>query len=146
MPESAETPRRSLDIDIEYLLKRGQRMRVRPDSTLRVSDAERNAVADKLSRHYADGRLDESEFKERLDAAMSAKTQGDLAGLFDLSLIHISTAWTPRGVGAGRRRWPSGGHRSRRTSPCWATCSRGSPPPSHERLHKTCLLYTSRCV
>ena len=83
MPESAETPRRSLDIDIEYLLKRGQRMRVRPDSTLRVSDAERNAVADKLSRHYADGRLDESEFKERLDAAMSAKTQGDLAGLFD---------------------------------------------------------------
>ncbi len=55
-----------------------------PDrSTLRVSDAERNEVADKLSRHFADGRLDEVEFKERLDAAMSAKTQGDLAGLFD---------------------------------------------------------------
>ncbi len=107
MNESAEPPRRSIDIDIEYLLNRfafgprghdhfdprGHRMRLRPEaarwmgspstSTLRVSDAERNAVADKLSRHYADGRLDEAEFKERLDAAMSAKTQGDLAGLFD---------------------------------------------------------------
>jgi hypothetical protein len=50
---------------------------------LRVSDAERNEVADKLSRHFSEGRLDQAEFKERLDAAMSAKTQGDLAGLFD---------------------------------------------------------------
>jgi hypothetical protein len=50
---------------------------------LRVSDAERNEVADKLSAHFADGRLDESEFKERLDAAMGAKTQADLSGLFD---------------------------------------------------------------
>jgi hypothetical protein len=48
-----------------------------------VSDAERNAVADKLSTHFADGRLDEAEFKERLDAAMAAKTQSDLSGLFD---------------------------------------------------------------
>ena len=52
-------------------------------TSLRVSDAERNAVADKLSTHFADGRLDEVEFKERLDAAMGAKTQGDLSGLFD---------------------------------------------------------------
>jgi hypothetical protein len=52
-------------------------------TSLRVSDAERNAVADKLSTHFADGRLDEAEFKERLDAAMGAKTQGDLSGLFD---------------------------------------------------------------
>jgi hypothetical protein len=52
-------------------------------TSFRVSDAERNAVADKLSAHFADGRLDETEFKERLDAAMGAKTQGDLAGLFD---------------------------------------------------------------
>jgi hypothetical protein len=51
-------------------------------SNLRVSDADRNEVADRLSRHFADGRLDQGEFKERLDAAMSAKTQGDLSGLF----------------------------------------------------------------
>jgi len=52
-------------------------------TSLRVSDTERNDVADKLSTHFADGRLDEAEFKERLDAAMAAKTQGDLSGLFD---------------------------------------------------------------
>jgi hypothetical protein len=52
------------------------------DATLRASDEERNAVADKLSRHYAEGRLDETEFKSRLDTAMSATTRGDLHGLF----------------------------------------------------------------
>src|SRR5580692_3913384 len=52
------------------------------DTGLRASDDERNAVADKLSRHYAEGRLDESEFKARLDTAMSATTRGDLNGLF----------------------------------------------------------------
>ena len=52
------------------------------DAGLRASDDERNAVADKLSRHYAEGRLDEAEFKTRLDTAMSATTRGDLNGLF----------------------------------------------------------------
>jgi hypothetical protein len=52
------------------------------DASLRASDDERNAVADKLSRHYAEGRLDETEFKTRLDTAMSATTRGDLHGLF----------------------------------------------------------------
>jgi hypothetical protein len=52
------------------------------DASLRASDDERNAVADKLSRHYAEGRLDASEFKSRLDTAMSATTRGDLHGLF----------------------------------------------------------------
>jgi len=49
---------------------------------MRVSHAERTEVADRLSRHYADGRLDEDEFNERLDRAMKAKTQADLHGLF----------------------------------------------------------------
>jgi Flp pilus assembly protein TadB len=52
-------------------------------SKLRVSDAERNEVADRLSRHFADGRLDQVEFKARLDRAMGAVTRGDLNGLFD---------------------------------------------------------------
>lgn len=110
MNESADRPRRSIDIDIEYLLShfnpRGHTMRLRPDSirwtgsstataNLRVSDAERNEVADKLSRHFSDGRLDPMEFKERLDAAMSAKTQGDLAGLFD-DLPPLETEAPPR--------------------------------------------------
>jgi hypothetical protein len=99
--DDRERPR-SIDIDIEYLLSRlhtnhlhtrGHTMRLRPEAArwmgtstnnnLRVSDAERNEVADRLSRHFSEGRLDETEFKDRLDAAMSAKTQGDLAGLFD---------------------------------------------------------------
>jgi Flp pilus assembly protein TadB len=68
-----------------------------PDTgDLRVSDAERNEVADKLSRHFADGRLDQTEFKERLDTAMSAKTQNDLDGLFDdLPRLHTEAAPPP---------------------------------------------------
>ncbi len=49
---------------------------------LRVSDAERADVADRLSKHYGDGRLDQAEFNERMERAMSAKTHGDFAGLF----------------------------------------------------------------
>jgi hypothetical protein len=52
------------------------------DPQLRISDAERTEVADRLSRHYSDGRLDQAEFNERLDRAMKAKTQADLNGLF----------------------------------------------------------------
>ena len=53
-----------------------------PNPDLRVSDAERADVADRLSRHYGDGRLDQAEFNERMERAMNAKTQGDFAGLF----------------------------------------------------------------
>jgi Domain of unknown function (DUF1707) len=54
-----------------------------PTPNLRVSDAERADVADRLSKHYGDGRLDQTEFNERMERAMNAKTQGDFAGLFD---------------------------------------------------------------
>jgi len=50
---------------------------------LRVSDADRSAVADLLGRHYADGRLDNDEFDERVTRAMSAKTGADFQGLLD---------------------------------------------------------------
>jgi Domain of unknown function (DUF1707) len=53
------------------------------DQHLRVSDAERNAVAERLAAHYSEGRLDQAEFDERVSRAMSAKTRGDLDGLFD---------------------------------------------------------------
>ncbi|MHB1584772.1 MAG: DUF1707 SHOCT-like domain-containing protein [Acidimicrobiales bacterium] len=51
------------------------------DPQMRVGDAERNQVAEALSQHFSDGRLDGTEMKERLDRAMGAKTRGDLAGL-----------------------------------------------------------------
>jgi uncharacterized protein DUF1707 len=91
--------RRSIDVDREYFESRlhpkGSFMRNwdpssafsgRRSSTgsdMRASDTERNEVADKLSRHFSEGRLDAAEFKERLDTAMAAKTRGDLHGLFD---------------------------------------------------------------
>jgi hypothetical protein len=79
----------------------GYRSSSTDDAGLRVSDAERNDVADKLSGHFADGRLDQAEFKERLDRAMSAKTRGDLSGLFsDLPRQRVESAPVP----ARRRR------------------------------------------
>jgi hypothetical protein len=53
------------------------------DPHLRVSDTERNEVSERLSRHFADGRLDQVEFSTRLDRATRATTRGDLDGLFD---------------------------------------------------------------
>jgi hypothetical protein len=53
------------------------------DQHIRVSDAERNSVAELLGQHYADGRLDQAEFDDRIGRTMAAKTRGDLAGLFD---------------------------------------------------------------
>jgi hypothetical protein len=48
----------------------------RPD--LRVSDADRDAVMAELGEHFQAGRLDSEEFSQRLDAAGSARTRGDL--------------------------------------------------------------------
>jgi hypothetical protein len=61
----------------------GRRPNSSSDTAIRASDAERNEVADRLSRHFADGRLDQIEFKARLDRAMGATTRGDLGGVFD---------------------------------------------------------------
>ncbi len=58
------------------------RAAARSPQDLRASDAERSEVADRLSRHFAEGRLDQTEFKNRLDRAMGAVTRGDLDGLF----------------------------------------------------------------
>ena len=52
------------------------------DQYLRVSDAEREAVAGRLAEHFAAGRLDQAEFDDRAGRAMSARTRGDLRGLF----------------------------------------------------------------
>lgn len=67
---------------------------------LRVSDAERNEVAEALSKHYADGRLDAGEFKERLDQAMTAKTRRDLSGL----LMDLPGTAAPASAPVPRRR------------------------------------------
>ena len=45
---------------------------------IRVSDADRERVADRLREHFAEGRLTSDELDERITAALSAKTFGDL--------------------------------------------------------------------
>ncbi len=39
-------------------------------------------MADRLAAHFAEGRLNQAEFDERVAQAMNAKTRGDLSGLF----------------------------------------------------------------
>jgi GntR family transcriptional regulator len=78
------------------------------DQHLRVSDAEREAVADQLAGHFAAGRLDQAEFDDRVGRAMSARTRADLSGLFaDLSETGApAVPELPRGGGT-----PGGGPR-----------------------------------
>jgi hypothetical protein len=74
----------------------GRRYSSAGDPNMRASDAERNEVADRLSRHFSEGRLDQAEFRTRLDTAMSAKTQGDLSGLFfDLPRLAVEPVPPP---------------------------------------------------
>lgn len=49
---------------------------------VRASDAERENALRALAAHFADGRLDRSEFDERADAALAARTRSRLHALF----------------------------------------------------------------
>jgi hypothetical protein len=71
------------------------------DQHLRVSDAERQAVTDRLAEHFGDGRLDQAEFDERVGRAMSAKTRADLSGLFD----DLPETGAPAAMDRPRRRY-----------------------------------------
>lgn len=48
------------------------------DSSLRISDADRERVAAQLREHFAEGRLSSEELDERLSAVFNAKTYADL--------------------------------------------------------------------
>lgn len=79
------------------------------DAYMRVSDADRHQVAEELSRHFADGRLDHAELDERMARTMAAKTRADLAGL--LADLPPAPPSLPPPVmapaaGRGRRRFP----------------------------------------
>jgi len=79
------------------------------DQHLRVSDAERDAVAGRLAEHFAAGRLDQAEFDDRVRRAMSAKTRGDLRALF----ADLSETGAPAGLelAQGSDGTPGGGPR-----------------------------------
>jgi uncharacterized protein DUF1707 len=50
-------------------------------ATLRASDADRDAVADRLHKAAVEGRLEPYELEERLHVALRARTYGDLRRL-----------------------------------------------------------------
>jgi uncharacterized protein len=50
----------------------------RRDATVRASDQDRDAVVDRLCAAYADGRLDDADFQQRLDRALRAQHRGEL--------------------------------------------------------------------
>jgi Domain of unknown function (DUF1707) len=53
----------------------------RYDYDLRIGDAERDAAMAQLREHFAAGRLTFDELTERIDLALAAKTQGQIARL-----------------------------------------------------------------
>jgi Domain of unknown function (DUF1707) len=72
----------------------------RPESggfDMRVSDAERQVIADELKAHFAAGRLDIDEYEDRLQSALAARTRHDLDDLVrDLpSVSAVATAQVP---------------------------------------------------
>jgi len=52
--------------------------RTAPDPSVRAADNDREATAERLRQHHAEGRIDVTEFQERLDRTYQAKTVGEL--------------------------------------------------------------------
>jgi len=48
------------------------------NENIRISDAEREHVVERLREHYADGRLTSDELDERVTAALSAKIKKEI--------------------------------------------------------------------
>jgi hypothetical protein len=60
------------------------------DPRIRTSDADRDRTAALLREHHAAGRLTAEEFNERMEAALNAKTLGELDELLaDLPVIDL---------------------------------------------------------
>jgi Flp pilus assembly protein TadB len=67
--------------------------------SLRASDADRDAVTDRLREAAGEGRLEPEELEERVDAALRARTYGELTRLVADLPRKSTTPWRP-----GRRR------------------------------------------
>ena len=73
-------------------------------SDIRVSDAEREEALTKLGEHMSAGRLDIDEYGERSAKVATAKTRGDLLGLFGDLPDPKPTFGQPKGAVAPRER------------------------------------------
>ena len=81
-----------------------------PGGRLRASDADRDLAVDILCAAVGDGRLTLAELDERVGAALSARTIGELAAL----IADLSGPWTPVPASASVRVSPP-------ASPGWAS-------------------------
>ncbi len=54
---------------------------VGPDPNIRAADADRERIAERLRRAHAEGRLDLTEFQQRLESCYEARTFGQLREL-----------------------------------------------------------------
>jgi DUF1707 SHOCT-like domain/2TM domain len=75
-------------------------------SELRVSDADRDRVAERLRAATAEGRLTSDELEERLEAAFAARTDAELAPLTADLPAPAATVGAPRGLARRRPRRP----------------------------------------
>jgi hypothetical protein len=85
----------------------------RPDD-LRVGDAERTRVTEALHDHFAQGRLTRDELDERIEAALSAKTFGDLRQITrDLPGLEPAAPTSPAGPPPSTANQPPAAYRRR---------------------------------
>lgn len=77
------------------------------NENIRVSDADREHFAEQLREHFAQGRLTADELDERLTAAFSAKTYGDLRKLMT-DLPEPETVGAPPGATDPGAPWNAG--------------------------------------
>jgi len=78
------------------------------DDRIRTSDADRERVTARLRDHFAEGRLTREELDERVTAALSARTFGELRRVL-VDLPEPAPVLAPRAAGPGlavRRRGP----------------------------------------
>ena len=100
----------------------------REPHALRIGDAERDAAAADLGEHYAAGRLTLEELNERLDAAFSARTFGQLARIMaDLP-------------GPGRLPWQAGPRVVSRRAYDYDWRSAGQEEPAQDRAGRVAAL------
>jgi Domain of unknown function (DUF1707) len=110
------------------------------ERTIRVSDADRDAVAAQLREHYAQGRLTQEELNERLDRTFASRTNLELAAVTsDLPYA------APRGVlpsdsagPGGSGQWGRGWSGQNWAGPAWGGRSWGGPggDRGHEYWHR----------
>lgn len=67
-----------------------------PTPATRASDRDRDAVLQRVQEAFADGRLDDTEFDQRMRAALTAKTHGEL----DVLLTDLPAVSAPAGQAA----------------------------------------------